>query len=136
MLQAHKKMVAKFGGRCRNCRKSISVGEVIYWKTANTLCENCGKSESGNDQISEPSKGREEIPVSNVNLPAGMMRENEYYFTIDWADFKEMMKDAAFNNRVKSLKKRHNESWITEHFDRSAFTGATRGQVKRWLTDG
>lgn len=128
-----RKMASKYAGRCKQCRKPYKVGDTIYWSpTTKAVCfPACGESKT------EPNgKQEEKIAVSNVKLPASVERGNETFFTIDWADFKEILKDAAFNKKVSAMQNISNASRILSYLGRESFSGATDSQIKRWLTDG
>jgi hypothetical protein len=129
-----KRIPAKYPGHCLFCGNKITAGDFIYWERGTKpLCDSCGGTKT---ETAKPNSDSEKATVGNVKLPPSYRRGNERFFTLDWADFKEMLKDAAFNNHISALKNRANVSYATEQFDRAGFSGASRDQIKRWLTEG
>jgi hypothetical protein len=125
-----KRMNSKYRSRCKRCQSRIAVGDSIYWsRETGALCVKCGTS----DSASEQSK----VETRAVEIPKATVHGQEHFFTIDWADFREIAKDVVFN-RHSNLKRAMNRGYLLTHLctGESSFHGFTTGQVQRWLTEG
>lgn len=62
----------------------------------------------------------------------------EKFFTIDWADFKELLRDSILNNSTKKkFVRQHNRTRFLEwSSEADSWKGYTIGQLKRWITEG
>ena len=148
---ALRRMSSRYNGRCKSCGVRFKAGDEIYWsKPSGALCISCGESRKGSQeskreipQAETPSSGipsdkREEVKTRNVNLPSVIERGRDSYFTIDWNDLREIVKDASFNGRVPSCSIKENSAMILRHSNNeiSEWHGYSVGQLQDWLVHG
>lgn len=121
-----RKMLSKFGGRCRSCRNSISVGQTIYWEKGLTLCEDCGSSGGGTEPINAPT------------IPAAPKFDASGKYSTDWAEFRAILKDALNGNlsRFRDPEARREFQELARHTRSDDFYGYSAEEFGRWVRNG
>jgi hypothetical protein len=68
---------------------------------------------------------------------ASKPKQNELFFQIDWADFKQQLKTVAIDGKsadwISTLNRQSFEHDVTRS---GSFSGTTLGQIQRWLSEG
>lgn len=141
-----RQITSKYNGRCKSCKTHFNAGQTIYWsRETGALCFQCGADQSGKTgaeskaqsvESTEPISAPSEIKVPEIKSSAGK-KGNEPYYSIDWRDLREILRDALFNKRVRAVKRKANEQQILSWTQNAGqWHGFTVNQLKRWVTEG
>jgi hypothetical protein len=125
-----RRITSRYPFKCRKCGKQYSAGADCFWaKGQKPVCPDCYSGNSSADSVkSAPSKVK---PTPKRKF------DSEEYFTIDWADFKEILKRALIDDKAPEFQVSGNRSRFMEWVRRSgSFTGVSLGQMQRWITEG
>lgn len=138
---ALRRMTSRYNGRCKRCKARYSVGDPIFWsKPTGALCIDCGGTTETPKAKTPKAKTpkTETVPTRNVNLPSVTLRGRDSYFTIDWNELREIVRESSFNGNVSSCRIAENKSMILKHSNSeiSDWHGYSVGQLQRWLTEG
>ena len=129
---------ARFSSHCRKCRRQIYKGSPVYWgKGIGTFCLDCGGKESLPKSEDAPKTSAPKTDAPKVELPTGYSDTNSEYFTMDWMEFKAILKSVVFDGTELKLNTTHNADYITRKLTATgSWEGFTPNQVKEWLKDG
>jgi len=61
---------------------------------------------------------------------------NQLYFTIDWADFKDKLRQVIVENKSANFAPKNKSAFERWAKQSGSFSGVSLGQMQRWLTDG
>jgi len=138
-----KPIKARYPGKCKTCKKPFAQGATVFWsKASGTLCEACGSEQgSGNGQSQETAQSGSQSaaePVKPVNVPGTTEHGKDTYFTIDFAELRDIVKSALKTGTVPLKMRKGNVDKIVHHTQGvgTRFHGYTAGQLGRWIDEG